>query len=355
MKAIVTTGNGGYDKLVYKEVPTPSVGPGEVLIKVLAAGVNNTEINTRVGWYSDSIKVSTNSVANDGELAEIQKADGGWDLATPFPFIQGTDCCGVVVEVAENANSPLLGKRVLVRPCMRPDGFGSMRNIWMGSDFDGAFAQFVKVPASEVFVIDSNWSDVELGSIPCSYGSAENMLLRAKVSSNDHVLIAGASGGVGSAAVQLAKIRGACVTAIVGSSKFEHAKEIGADKVIERGADYVSALGQESVDVVVDNVGGRDFESMLQVMRRGGRYVSSGAIGGPIVNLDLRTFYLKDLTLVGCTAWDEPVFKSLVDYIEGNKIVPLVAKTFALQEIVKAQTEFLEKKHFGKFVLVPEH
>jgi NADPH:quinone reductase-like Zn-dependent oxidoreductase len=355
VKAIVTTGNGGYDKLVYKDVPTPTVGSGEALILVLAAGVNNTEINTRLGWYSDSITGSTNSVADDGELAKIQKADGGWDLATPFPFIQGTDCCGKVVEVAEDANRHLLGKRILIRPCIRPDGFSSMRNIWMGSDFDGAFAQFVKVPASEVFLINSNWSDVELGSIPCSYGSAENMLLRAHVSANDHVLITGASGGVGSAAVQLAKLRGARVTAIVGASKTDQAKQIGADNVVESGTDYVSALGRESVDVVVDNVGGRDFGSMLQLLRRGGRYVSSGAIGGPIVNLDLRTFYLKDLTLVGCTAWDEPVFGNLVSYIETNRIKPLVAKTFALHDIVKAQSEFLEKKHFGKFVLVPEH
>jgi NADPH:quinone reductase-like Zn-dependent oxidoreductase len=355
VKAIVTTGNGGYDKLVYKDVPTPTVGSGEALIQVLAAGVNNTEINTRLGWYSDSITGSTNSVADDGELAEIQKADGGWDLATPFPFIQGTDCCGRVVEVGDVRHQHLVGNRVLVRPCIRPDGFSSMRNIWMGSDFDGAFAQFVKVPASEVFLINSNWSDVQLGSIPCSYGSAENMLLRARVSANDHVLIAGASGGVGSAAVQLAKLRGARVTAIVGANKAEQAKEIGVDRVVERGTDYVTALGRESIDVVVDNVGGRDFGSMLQLLRRGGRYVSSGAIGGPIVNLDLRTFYLKDLTLVGCTAWDEPVFGNLVSYIETNRIKPLVAKTFALHDIVKAQSEFLEKKHFGKFVLVPEH
>lgn len=333
MKAIVTTGNGGYEKLVYREVPMPIVDAGEVLIQVLAAGVNNTEINTRLGWYEN----------------------GGWDIATPFPFIQGTDCCGKIVEVAEKMHAHLVGKRVLVRPCMRPDGFGSMRNIWMGSDFDGAFAQFVKVPASEAFVIDSSWSDVELGSIPCSYGSAENMLLRAKVSKSDHVLIAGASGGVGSAAVQLAKLRGARVTAIVGADKAKHAIELGADEIIERGTDVASALGEETVDIVVDNVGGNDFESMLQVLRRGGRYVSSGAIGGPIVNLDLRTFYLKDLTLIGCTAWDEPVFKNLVSYIETNKIKPLVAKTFALSDIVKAQTEFLEKKHFGKFVLVPQH
>ncbi len=333
MKAIVTTGNGGYDKLVYKDVQKPIVAAGEVLIQVLAAGVNNTEINTRVGWYEN----------------------GGWDIATPFPFIQGTDCCGKIVEVAKDVNTDLLGKRVLIRPCMRPDGFGSMRNIWMGSDFDGAFAQFVKVPASEAFVINSNWSDVELGSIPCSYGSAENMLLRAKVSATDHVLIAGASGGVGSAAVQLAKLRGARVTAIVGADKGKHAIAIGADKIIERGTDIAAALGEETIDVVVDNVGGKDFESILKVLRRGGRYVSSGAIGGPVVSLDLRTFYLKDLTLIGCTAWDEPVFGNLVAYIEKNQIKPLVAKTFALRDIAKAQSEFLEKKHFGKFVLVPEH
>lgn len=333
MKAIVTTGNGGFDKLVYQDVPTPIVGAGEVLIQVLAAGVNNTEINTRLGWYKD----------------------GGWDIATPFPFIQGTDCCGQVVEVARDVAGSLVGARVLVRPCVRPDGFGSMRNIWMGSDFDGAFAQFVKMPATEVFVINSNWSDIELGSIPCSYGSAENMLLRAKVAVNEHVLIAGASGGVGSAAVQLAKLRGAIVTAVVSTDKTNQALEIGADRVVVRGTDIADVLGEETVDVVVDNVGGKDFDSMLRVLRRGGRYVSSGAIGGPVVNLDLRTFYLKDLTLIGCTAWDEPVFKNLVSYIEKNQIKPLVAKTFALQDIANAQIEFLEKKHFGKFVLVPEH
>ena len=355
MKAVVTTGNGGYDKLVYKDVPMPVVGAGEVLIQVLAAGVNNNDINTRLGWYSNSVMVATNSVADDDELAEIQKRDGGWDSATPFPLIQGTDCCGRVVSVAADVDSRLVGVRVLVRPCMRRDGFESMRNIWMGSDFDGAFAQFVKVPAVEAFVVVSSWSDVELGSLPCSYGSAENMLLRAKVSMNDHVLIAGASGGVGSAAVQLAKLRGAKVTAIVGADKAKQAIEIGADKIVERGADLVAALGEETIDVVVDNVGGKDFGAMLRVLRRGARYVSSGAIGGPIVNLDMRTFYLKDLNMIGCTAWDEAVFKNIVAYVEKDQIKPLVAKTFALRDIAKAQSEFLEKKHFGKFVLVPEH
>ena len=354
MKAVVTTGNGGYEKLVYCDVPMPIVGAGEVLLQVLAAGVNNTEINTRLGWYSSSVLTGTNNVSEDTQQSATQKLDGGWNVATPFPFIQGTDCCGRVVDVAPDVDSKLIGARVLVRPCMRPDGFGSMRNIWMGSDFDGAFAQFVKVPASEIFVVNSEWSDFELASLPCSYGSAENMLHRAKVGANDHVLVAGASGGVGSAVLQLAKLRGAKVTAIVGKSKAKQVREIGADVVIERGADIVKFLGEESVDVVVDNVGGSSFEAMLKVLRRGGRYVSSGAIGGPIVNFDLRDFYLKDLNLIGCTAWDEPVFANLVSYVEKNRIKPLVAKTFALKEIAKAQQEFLEKNHVGKFVLIPE-
>ena len=354
MKAVVTTGNGGYDKLEYRDVPMPVLESGEVLLQVLAAGVNNTEINTRLGWYSTSVVTGTNVVSDNKQQAETQKPDGGWNIATPFPFIQGTDCCGRVVAVASGVDDQIIGSRVLVRPCMRPDGFGSMRNIWLGSDFDGAFAQFVKVPATEVFKVTTQWSDADLGSIPCSYGSAENMLHRAKVVAREHVLVAGASGGVGSAVVQLAKLRGARVTAIVGKSKIGRIREIGADEVVERGSDLVKILGEESVDVVVDNVGGSSFDSMLKVLRRGGRYVSSGAIGGPIVNLDLRTFYLKDLNLVGCTAWDEPVFTNLISYIEKNQIRPLVAKTFGLMQIAQAQQEFLEKKHVGKFVLLPE-
>ncbi len=353
MKAVVTTGNGGYDRLVYRDVPLPRLAAGEVLVQVLAAGVNNTEINTRLGWYSESVRTDTASAAAEQDAGPSDKADGGWNAATPFPFIQGTDCCGRVVAVAPGGAAALVGTRVLVRPCMRPHGFGSMENLWMGSDFDGAFAQFVKVPASEVFAVHCGWSDVELGSIPCAYGTAENMLQRAQLQEGQHVLIAGASGGVGSAAVQLAKWRGATVTAIAGAAKMDAVRAIGADRVVERDADLVRCLGASSVDLVVDNVAGAAFGAMLKLLKRGGRYVSSGAIGGPVVALDMRHFYLKDLTLVGCTAWDAPVFPSLITAIERGAIRPLVAKTFALEHIAQAQREFLEKKHVGNFVLVP--
>lgn len=355
MKAIVTTGNGGYEKLEYRNVPIPELASNEVLLQVLSAGVNNTEINTRLGWYSSKVTTSTDSLTTGEEEKQDAKkqGDGGWNEATPFPFIQGTDCCGRVVAIATGDDESLMGSRVLVRSCIRSKDWDSLENIWMASDFDGAFAQFVKVPATEVFPVECEWSDAELGTIPCAYGTAENMIHRAKVVKGEHVLIAGASGGVGSAAVQLAKRRGAFVTAIAGKTKLERVQAIGADQVIARDEDIVDFLGEKSVDVVVDNVAGHSFGGMLKVLKRGGRFVSSGAIAGPLVELDMRDFYLKDLSLIGCTAWDEPIFPNLISYIERGEIKPLLAKTFPLKKIVEAQREFTEKKHVGKFVLIP--
>ncbi|MBI2718071.1 MAG: alcohol dehydrogenase family protein [Rhizobiales bacterium] len=353
MKAVVTTGNGGYDRLVYRDVPRPVPGPGEVLIRVLAAGVNNTEINTRLGWYSSGVTSATSAVADEQEKAAVERSDGGWNKATPFPLIQGTDCCGRVVEAFDGANQGLIGRRVLVRACMRPAGFASMENVWMASDFDGAFAQFVKVPARDVFAVDCNWSDVDLATIPCSYATAENMLHRASLGEGERVLVTGASGGVGSAVVQLARRRGARVTAITSRDKMAAVTGLGCARVIARDDDALALLGEESVDLVVDNVAGPGFASLLRLLRRGGRYVSSGAIAGPLVSFDMRDLYLKDLTLIGCTAWDEPVFPNLVSYIERGEIRPLVAGVFPLEKIAEAQRQFLAKRHVGNFVLVP--
>ena len=357
MKAVVTTGHGGYDRLDYRDVPVPQPRAGEVLLQVLAAGMNNTEINTRLGWYSGLVATATADAARAAEQARAAAAvadnDGGWDTATPFPFIQGTDCCGRIVAVGAGADASRIGQRVLVRPCMRRAGFDALHTVWMGSDFDGAFAQFVTVPEREAFAVDSSWSDAELASMPCSWGTAENMLHRAGVRQGEHVLVAGASGGVGSAVVQLARLRGATVTAIAARAKMAQVHAIGAVRVIDRADDVVAVLGQQCVDVVVDNVAGPAFPGLLKALRRGGRYVSSGAIGGPAVALDMRIFYLRDLTLVGCTAWDEPVFPDLVSIIERNAVRPLVARTFALEQIAIAQRLFLEKAHVGNFVLIP--
>jgi NADPH:quinone reductase-like Zn-dependent oxidoreductase len=236
---------------------------------------------------------------------------------------------------------------------MRPRGFASLDTVWMGSDFDGAFAQFVRVPASEVFPVDSALSDAELGAAPCAYGTAENMVSRAGVRAGQHVVVTGASGGVGSAAVQLARLRGAEVTAVAGAGKAERVLALGATRVVDRDARLVDALGEGTVDAVVDNVSGPGLDELLSTLRRGGCYVSSGAIAGPAVSFDKRTLYLRDLRLIGCTAWDEPVFPALIARIEAGELRPVVARTFPLERIAEAQTEFLEKRHVGKYVLVP--
>jgi NADPH:quinone reductase-like Zn-dependent oxidoreductase len=353
MMAVVTTGNGGFDTLVYREVRRPDPGPGEVLLKVLAAGVNNTEINTRVGWYSKSVTGDTAAASTAQDAAQTAKADGGWSGATPFPIIQGTDCCGRVEAIGPGASQALIGRRVLVRACMRASGYASMDTVWMGSNFDGAFAEYVAVPASEVFPIDCGWSDAELGTIPCAYATAENLLHRTEVKRGDRVLITGASGGVGSAAVQLAKRRGAVVTAVAGRDKHDAVRAIGADRMLDRTEAPAATLGKESVDVAVDVVVGDGFAGLLDALRRGGRYATSGAIAGPIVSLDMRTLYLKDLRLIGGTAWDAPVFPNLISYIERGEIKPLLAATYPLAEIAEAQRVFLTKRHVGKIVLLP--
>ncbi|MEO0493945.1 MAG: zinc-binding dehydrogenase [Actinomycetota bacterium] len=351
MTAAVTLGNGGFDMIEIRQVPVPVPGPGEVLVDVLAAGMNNTEINTRLGWYSADVATSTDETATEAaDAAEaVDRADGGWNEATPWPLIQGTDCCGRVAELGAGVDPALLGQRIIVRACMRPDGYDTMRNVWMASDFDGAFAEYVKVPASEVFPVDCDWTDAELGAIPCAYATAENMIHRAGVGAGDRVLVTGASGGTGSASVQLAARRGAHVVAMASRSKFDDVASLGAHEMIERG----ERPEPESFDVVVDNVAGPGFPVALEAVRRGGCLVTSGAIAGPVVELDFRTMYLRDIRLIGCTAWDEPVFANLVGYIERGEIRPRVAKTFPLADIVAAQKEFLTKAHVGKFVLIP--
>jgi NADPH:quinone reductase-like Zn-dependent oxidoreductase len=369
MTAVVTAGIGDFDQLVMSEVARPTAGPGEVLVQVLAAGVNNTDINTRLGWYSSSVSTATDEssdgidgIGGSDGLGE-SRADGGWNGATPFPLIQGADCCGRVVGAGVGVDPSILGARVLIRACMplddtvasetAPGGTGSGGTEWLGSDRDGAFAQFTVVRARDVFAVESTWSDAELATIPCAYGTAENMVSRAGVTAGTRVLVPGASGGVGSAVVQLAKRRGAYVIGIASAAKHERVFELGADEVLERGHDHVARLGAKSVDVVIDNVAGAEFGAMLALLRHGGTYVTSGAIAGPIVELDLRTLYLGDLRLIGCAAWDDHVFADVVSYVERGEIRPLLERTYPLHEIGAAQRDFLQKRHVGNVVLIP--
>ena len=339
MHAVFLTGHGGLDKLEYKtDVKVPIPKNDEVLIKISAAGINNTDINTRTGWYSKN----------------KSNAGGSWSGAPlKFPRIQGIDVCGTIVSAGSKIKSSRLGKRVIVRPMQTdPKNPTKPNMVTLGSELNGAFAQYVSVKSSETFNVNCKWKDVELASIPCSYSTAEGLIDKVKLGA-EKIFINGASGGVGSAAIQLAKIRKAHITAQSSSSKINEVKKIGANKVVSRESNLVKELGKNKYDVVIDLVAGKNWSQLLEILKPGGRYAVSGAIAGPIVNLDVRTLYLKDLTFYGSTYQPIEVFKNLIRYIEKGQIKPLVAKTYPLKEIKKAQKDFLLKKHIGKLVLIP--
>jgi NADPH:quinone reductase-like Zn-dependent oxidoreductase len=346
MNAVLLTGHGGFERLEYRsDVRTPVPGPDEVLVRVGAAGVNNTDINMRAAWYSKT--------ADGAPAAPVE--DAGWTGdAVAFPLIQGADVCGRVVAAGSDVAADYIGRRVLVDPVLRsrPTASGT-KTLYLGSDCDGGFADYVCVPAVNAYAVGNALTDSELASFPCSYSAAENMLTRAAVREGETVLVTGASGGVGSAAVQLAKRRGARVIALAGESKAADVAQLGTSRVLPRDADLVAAMGEESVDVVIDVVGGRQFPSLLNILRRGSRYAVAGAIAGPIVTLDLRTLYLKDLRLIGCTIPELEVFANLVRYIESGEIRPVLAGTYSMRDIAAAQGDFLAKRHTGKIVLVP--
>ncbi|NOD49159.1 MULTISPECIES: alcohol dehydrogenase family protein [unclassified Ruegeria] len=345
MSGVYLTGHGGPEVLEWREdIPVPKPGPGQVLVRVAAAGVNNTDINTRVGWYSSDVTGATDTVEQDVEA-------GGWGGALHFPRIQGGDLCGIVEMVGEGVHfSP--GQRVtcpinLPRPRPgHPRGF-----VALGSEIDGAFAQYCLVEADDLYdVSTSPLSDVEIAAIPCAFGTAENLLTRAGVTAGQKVLITGASGGVGLAAVQLASLRGATVWGVTGAAKAKVVMSQGARATFDRS----EPLPQDIFDVVIDVVGGPAWASLILALKPGGHYAVSGAIAGPIVQADLRDIYLRDITIHGCTHQSPEVFGRLVELMNSGRIKPLISCTYPLKDIAQAQADFQSKTLPGKLVLLPQ-
>lgn len=339
MSGVALIGHGGPEMLQWREdLPVPQPCARDVIIRVSAAGVNNTDINTRIGWYSKG---------------DADAEDASWG-GTPirFPLVQGADVCGQIVAVGSDVDPGRIGQRVLIEPCLREVAGQPVSPAWyFGSECNGGFAQYTCVAAHYAHAIECDLTDVELASFPCSYSTSENMLTRANVKEGETVLVTGASGGVGSATVQLALARGARVIAVTSPAKATDLVALGADVTVNRDDDLIAVLGKDSVDVVIDLVAGPKWPSLLDVMRPGGRYAVAGAIGGPIVELDVRTLYLKDLSFFGCTVLEPEVFGNLVKRIEAGQIKPLVAETYALKDISVAQETFLKKGYIGKIVL----
>ena len=357
MDAFVLTGHGGPEMLEWRQdYPMPEVGDSDVMIQVEACGLNNTDINTRTGWYSKKVEEATSD-----QYQKVGEEDATWG-GTPMslPRIQGADVCGVVVEAGKNANKELVGKRVITDNWMRDwDNLNDLTKTgYFGSERDGGYAQYTVIDYRNVGVIDSERSSAELASFSCSYTTAEGMLERANVNQGDVVLVTGASGGVGSALIQLAKRRGAKVVAMANPDKHDEIKQtLNPDVLIPSRPDNPKNVQKKvgEISVVCDVVGGKLFGELIGWLKRGGRYTCSGAIAGPIVELDLRTLYLNDLTFHGSTVTPPSIFQNLIKYIEANEIKPIIAKTFPLQNLKDAQKMFTDKNHVGNIVVTVSH
>ncbi|WP_282155866.1 alcohol dehydrogenase family protein [Cytobacillus gottheilii] len=353
MRGVYLTGNGGLEKLEYREdIDVPAPKAGEVLVKIGAAALNNTDVNTRIGWYSKNVKSETSHGGASGYEEDVE-GDGTWlGQAMEFPRIQGADGCGKIVAAGEGVSPDRIGERVLIRSVQERDSSeNGIESITFGSECDGAFAEYATVLSEEAFVIHSDLSDKELAAFPCSYGTAENLIYRVGVKNGDVVLVTGASGGVGSALVQLAKVRGCKVIAVCDPEKAERVKSYGADEIVSRGDSYVEKIGKMKVDAVLDVVAGSRWLELLEVLKKGGKYGVAGAIAGPLVELDVRDLYLKDLSLYGSTYQSKEAFQNLIHYIEEGNIKPVIAKVFTLKNLAEAQKAFLSKTMVGKVVI----
>jgi len=348
MAAVQLVGHGGLDKLVYRrDVLVPTVLPGEVLIKVSACGMNNTDVWVREGAYGKE---------DDPGAVSTWRRHGN---TLTFPRIQGTDAVGHVVAVGAGIDEGRIGERVMIDFSIYNRDDDSLADIdYIGHGRDGGYAEYMTVPAENAHVVLTNISDIELATFCCAYLTGERMLERARLASGELVLVTGASGGVGSGIIQLARARGAIPIAVTAPGKEQAMYDIGAEAVVTRGrGDLVEAVHSatkgRAIDVVADLVGGVMFNDLLRILRPEGRYTTAGAIAGPVVQLDLRTMYLKQLELHGSSQGSRHDFRRLIKYIEQNKIRPLVGGIYPLSEFHRAQTDFMSKNFVGKLVVVP--
>ena len=349
MHAVVLTGHGGLDKLEYRDdVPVPRPERGEVLVQISACGMNNTDVWVREGAYG---------LEDDPEAVSTWRR--GRSTLT-FPRIQGTDSVGTIVAVGDGIDDARTGERVMVDFSIYNRDDDSLADIdYIGHGRDGGYAEYQVVPADHAHVVDSDISDAELATFCCAYLTGEHMLDRARLGPGERILITGASGGVGSGLIQLARARGAIPYAVTSEGKADDVLSIGAEGVVLRGrGDLVDAVdevaGGAPIDVVADLVAGDMFNDLLRILRPEGRYTTSGAIAGPVVPLDLRTMYLKHLELHGSSQGTRGAFRRLVGYIESGAVRPLLAGTYRLSDFHRAQADFMAKGFIGNLVVVPD-
>lgn len=362
MAAMVLTGHGGIDKLHYRQdVPVPRPAPGEVLVQITATAKNNTDRKAREGLYPTKDK---------DEVASFQI--GGAATLT-FPRIQGADVAGRVVAVGEGVNASRIGERGLLDFNLYPD---ARRDINLTPDYyghgaDGGFAVYIAVPADQFHRVDNpELADAELAALGmCSYQTALHMLTSAEVKAGERVLVTGASGGVGTALIQLCRILGAIPYALSKPDKAEALRQLGAEAVLDRSQmdDFTARVGEltggEPIDAVMDLVGGEltshFIDSMIFDMRRRADYPRlsiAGASGGNLSEVMWTRIYLYQVRIFGVShgTWEEA--EQLIGWIRSGQLKPVLHAAFKLSDLHAAERYFVNRNSnfLGKIVIVPD-
>lgn len=345
MKAVQVTGYGDVDKLELVTRDIPELKGNEVLIKVKACAINNTEIWMREGAYGTGSK-------------------SGWrPEGVQFPRIPGSDISGNIVKVGHSVDKSMIGNNVVLFPFTSSGNTGfehiSEDMSFIGSEYDGGYAEYVVWPAHLCF--DMPLTDYTESAVFTVSGlTAWHMVEQIQVQPGETIVVTGANGGVGSLNVQIAsKVFGAKVIAIVGDLGLEKKmKELGATHVLSYKsktlAKEIIEVNDGHIDSVLDVVGDALFSTSLQVLKRGGKFCISGSAGGQKTELDFRTLYLKHITLYGSVLGTREEFKRMLHAISEGKIKPVIDCTFPLEKAREAQIYFKKSGKLGKVVLLPE-
>ena len=340
MKAVVLEKTGGPDVLRLKDVDDKKPGRGEVLIRVKAAGVNRIDIWIRSGKYPVTL-----------------------------PRIIGVDASGVVERVGEDVKNLAEGDRVVVDPvfyddvcryCTRGQTSLCENTKLLGFQVDGSYAEYVVAPSKSVYRLPSGIEFEEAAAIPVNFLTAwHNLFTRANITVGDYVLIVGGGSGVGYAAIQLAKLAGATVITTVGDDwKVEKAREVGADYVINRRKEDVGErvreiTGGAGVDLVFEHAGTEMWKRVLETLRPGGVMVFCGATTGEVVEVNIRSLYRRQISLVGAYTWDKGTMSKILSLFERGKLKAVIDSVMKLEDAPEAHRRMEENRHFGKIILKP--